>query len=123
MIIYSKMLVWGTSYPTFHRRTTTTIAKASVRNLDSVRRMNRFTNKSAVYLPCRDLEEREAANDVPSQPFMNLLGENGEEVDDHNEGEDAVEYGLVIDLAGQVGANLEEGQEKIYFVIDHGKET
>ena len=91
--------------------------------MDSVRRMNRFTNKSAVSLPCRDSEESEAANDVLSQPFMNLLGENGEEVDDRNEGEDPAEYGLVTDLAGLVGANLEEGQEKIYFVIDHGKET
>jgi hypothetical protein len=85
--------------------------------------MNRSTNKSALYLPCRDSEESEAANDVPSQPFMNILCGNCEEVDDRNEGEDPVEYGVVTNLAGLVGANLEEGKEKIYLVIDHGKET
>ena len=89
----------------------------------SVRRLNRSTNKSALYLPCRDSEESEAANDVPSQPFMNILCENCEEVDDRNEGEDPVEYGVVTNLAGLVGANLEEGKEKIYLVIYHGKET
>ena len=43
---------------------------------------------------------------------MNLLGKNGEEVDEHNKGEDAVQYGLVIDLAGQVGETSRGGRNR-----------
>ena len=67
--------------------------------MDSVHKQSKhLMNKSVVYFPCSDSEESEAPSDVPYQHIMNLLGENDEEVDNHNEGKDMVEYGLVTNL-------------------------